>query len=339
MEKFDFLRDTFHKRKARVPVSLVAVMVMLFSLVSGTYIFSIDMNRIRDADPKLNAEMDQAAKIAADDIEDQAYYIAQKVIEDAFRNNEFSPGNGLQDDLEMLNPKFQERFNEYLDETFERMDHKRQFRISILDHLVFIVFEEKDTVEKDTVEFYDQYGEVQAWSLTSPSYVSAEHDTMLAGKNSPTEKTVYFRVVGKVRIELRHLQTGITFEKEQVFDRNSYIPLPLLKTSFDGFQAAFNSTFGEGVRIVRYILTMITYYRILMGYCAGKYTTNNNGFKPLSDVLTEEDVKLALYLAVLLEEARRLRDYDYRGIGEDETPIQVDTTKFPSRGGQAIQSL
>jgi|GEM_PF-6866054 len=309
-------------------------MVLLFSVVSGTYIYSMDMTRIRDADPKLNAEMDQAAKIAAEDIEDQAYYIAQKVIEDAFRNDEFSPGNGLQDDLEMLNPKFQERFKDYLDETFERMDHKRQFRISILDHLVFIVFE-----EKDTVEFFDQYGEVGAWSPTSPSYVTAEQDTLLAGKNSPSEKTVYFRVVGKVRIELRHLQTGIKFEKEQVFDRNSYIPLPLLKTSFDGFQAAFNSTFGEGVRIVRYILTMLTYYRILMGYCAGKYTTNGNGFKPLSSVLTEEDVKLALYLAVLLEEARRLRDYDNRNPGEDETPIQVDTTKFPSRGGQAIQSL
>ncbi len=321
-------------RIARIPVSIVAVMVLLFSMISGTYLYGLDMNRMKDAEPKLNSEVDQAAKIAAEDIEDQAYYIAEKVIQDAFENNVLSPGDGLQDDLEQLNPEFQKRYDDYLEETFERMDHDRQFRIAILDHLVFIVFE-----EKHTVEFFDQYGTSQAWSPTSPSYVSSEQNTALAGNNALTDKTVYFRVVGKVRFELRHLQSGHTFEKEQVFDRNSYIPLPLLKTSFDGMQAAFNSTFGEGVRIVRYILTMLTYYRILMGYCDGKYTQTGAGFKPIADVLTQEDIKLALYLAVLLEEARRLRDHDYRTSGEDQTPIQVDSSKFPSRGGQAVQSL
>ncbi|MEM2901084.1 MAG: hypothetical protein QXT63_09865, partial [Thermoplasmata archaeon] len=73
-------------KKARVPFSLVAVVVLMFSAASAMYVKNIDDQRTQEVITTPAEDIEQVAKDVGLSIQAQAYYIAQQSIENNFRN-------------------------------------------------------------------------------------------------------------------------------------------------------------------------------------------------------------------------------------------------------------
>jgi len=291
------------KRSARVPFSLVAVIILMFSVASMVYLSGVDHERTRNVISKPAQDIEQLGKDIGLDIAAQAYYIANLEIIENTKDDMF-----LYDPtFELINSEAQEEFEKYLNEQLDghKVGTNKNYILTIDNWQYFVLMEQQTT--KDV---YDR-------SMFSTPFLGPynimlggiqEVDTRHSADEGITRRTVYFRSVGEVTFTLTNIVSGHSLKKTVVFDKNIYSPLPLLKANYDGYQANAEGDTAELGRLVRYIVQTIAQYRALQGVACGEY--GNSPEQDVKDLLSENDVVLAIKLALLLEQARRYRTFD-----------------------------
>ncbi len=287
-------------KKARVPFSLVAVMVLMFSAASAVYVKNIDEKRAGESISTPAQDIEQVAKDLGLDIQAQAYYIAEQSIERNFRDLGFFD----KPHIEKINPDTQREFQVYMRDTVDgsRIGKSNEYSVAYDNHVIFVVMEEQNTRDLSVT---NKAGTIS----TVDGQFGSEIDNRKTAQYGETRRTVYFRVTGEVTYKVTHVLSGKTVEKTMLFDKNIYSPLPLLKSSFDAFQVNCIGDVTDMGRLVKYIVQTLAQYRVLLGYASGRYSSLYASMS-IDDVLTARDVDIATKIAILLMEVRYFGTYD-----------------------------
>ncbi len=317
---------------ARVPFSIVAVLVLIMSVASGAYITQVDQQRSLTTIQKPAEDLEKAAKDLGLDIQAQAYYIAENVIKEYFVENGNRPP-----EFEKINPETQQRFYDYLDDTVDNMEvgTNNIFRVDVQTKLIFVMAE-----QQTTTDVYETSEQVNRWptpyAINVPSG-TMELDTARSDVYGETHDVFYMRVVGEVSFTLTSKISGAQYTKILIFDKNIYIPLPLLKTAFDDFQTNSLGDMTDVGRMVRYVVQTLAQYRALLGIGCKKYNSLYDG-KSIKEVIKPVDVEFAIKLAILLEQVRRYRTYADTTSSSDYW-ISSELLKTVEGAGRSINSL
>ena len=127
-------------KTARVPFSIAAVLALILSLISATYVYQISSERHMYITSKPATKLDDVGLTIAKEIELKAYYIAsQKVIELCNEKSHLHQPPTL----ETLNEEFQKEFSVWISSNFPKYKYSQSYDIFVEDYIVFIVGEEQ----------------------------------------------------------------------------------------------------------------------------------------------------------------------------------------------------
>jgi len=251
--------------------------------------------------------------LSALDLETKLYYIMHDVLRERMT---VPPGNDTKE-LDMIDEMVRNRMSELISEEYPRTEGI--FNIQILEWDVQVLLDEMNTSallkEASTTECGRTY--------VMDNSTLAELETAAPPFVQATSKAVYFRLVGHVKYRIHNMDEDITIEKYSTFNKNVYSPLPLMKNLAARFQSDSSGEFSSMGRMIRYMITTLAQYRVLCGYAGGGYGGPNDG-KQITDVITKEDVEIAVNLALLLTQAGYYRNFDREAAREQTASNDPD---------------
>ncbi|MEM4161150.1 MAG: hypothetical protein QW531_04130, partial [Thermoplasmata archaeon] len=279
--------------RGRVPFALVAIVILSLATISTLYIAEIDKARSGHVLEHYQADTNALARACEEELETVAYYILMRVIADM--NGQHNPP------LDQINKRLQENFTNYVN-TYYRPKRMDTYWINVTEHHVYFIMDIFNV--NDSIEISNQSRpEFLLYASPSTNEIDMTVNTML----SRTKKTAYPRVAGNVTLEMKDVRANYIFTKTMEFDKNLYSALPMMRNAYDYLSRTSFGDFGELGRLTKFILTTIAQYRVLLGYAGGGYGIYSY---PKEQVLTQDDAKIAVNLAMLLLSARYFRDYD-----------------------------
>ena len=269
----------------RVPFSLVAVLLLLSAGVSAMHAakFAHDeaSQRLREAQL---AALGEVADAVHGEVVAQAQYLAVEAIR---RGTE-----GLVNETK-IRLVFRETFADYLGSHFPRVI--RSVTVSIPDSggdLRLASRRLMDIAPPDAT----QLDFVDGKTIETP-------DPTVPDAWVELDRLAYFSVYGFVNYTLSI--AGVTLERWAPLQTIVPVPAPLMEAKVEQLaRTGIGDVTGVG-RTVKAILATVTQFRVLDGFASAARPGTTT-----ADVLTAQDVELAVNLAVLLEEIRSFRAYD-----------------------------
>ncbi len=135
------------------------------------------------------------------------------------------------------------------------------------------------------------------------------------GEEIKSNRSFNYEIKGTLEVLVKEVSSGTELTKGRELVTAVDIPYPFIKEKSSSFQTAAAGAQGHVGRMVEYMLTTVAQYRTLTG--------DGN----TSNILNEEDVELAVNLALILEIAYQFRYYDRnatRALSENVTCGRVD---------------
>ncbi|MGB9636345.1 MAG: hypothetical protein ACPL1Y_03745, partial [Thermoplasmata archaeon] len=287
------LRKIRMNERGRVPFALVALVILSLATVSTLYIAEIDKERSEKVIEHYQADTNNIARACGEELETVAYYILMQVIADM--NNQHNPP------LDQINKRLQDNFAAYVN-TYYKPKRMDTYWITVKEHHVYFIMDIFNV--NDSIDISNQSKpEFLLFASPSTNEIDMTTNTML----SQTKKVAYPRVAGNVTLELKDVRANYIVTKTMEFDKNLYSALPMMRSAYDFLSRTSFGDFGELGRLTKFILTTIAQYRVLLGYAGGGYGIYTY---PKEQILTQDDVKIAVNVAMLLLSARYFRDYD-----------------------------
>jgi len=277
----------------------VAVVILFLSVGVGTYLYGQDRTRSRERAKDTTTVTLSAEELDALDLETRAYYFAHEIL----RERMDVPSGHDTKELDVIDELLLDRMENYINDTYPVTEGA--FHIRVKDWDVRLILDEMNTTDLLEDVRREQCG--RTYVMDNSSLV--ELATHAAPMVFPTTNTPYFRLVGHARYEIYNMEENVVFDKYSTFNKNLYSPLPLMKNLALRFTGGTSGEFGELGRMVRYMVTTLAQYRVLSGYGGGGYGGPHDG-KGVGDIITSQDVEVALNLGLLLMEARYFRNYD-----------------------------
>ncbi len=271
--------------------ALLGVLLILLSIVAVAYVSHIENLNYEN---KLQADKVSALENAADktieSIKTKLHLIA---IESSFHGN----SEGV---LENVSSIFDDSIENYFDESEENGGWRRgQYQVK-LDRDTCNVSMDSKVVEIDSViPINEDRGGYEQVATDTPGELGRDNHSF------------YYGVEGVLSVIVEDTDNGLTLNRTDNVDITVDVPYPFIKRNMDELESSLHGSEGQVARITRYILTTIAQYRTLMGYGMKSYEhVDNSSLGATEDILTLEDVELALNLAILMEMAYQFRAYD-----------------------------
>ncbi len=136
---------------------------------------------------------------------------------------------------------------------------------------------------------------------------SMEYEALPApSDDSIGEQTVnpYYIVIGNFSVSVQ--ADDCVLARDECFEKPLLSALPFLESKLRAFEMASSGEYSDIGKMVMYMLTTLSQYRVLDGFGVPLYSNGST-----SDmILTEEDVYRAVTVALLLEQARLFRSID-----------------------------
>ena len=147
-------------------------------------------------------------------------------------------------------------------------------------------------------------------------------ETDIPGEIEKGNRSFHYELQGKITVTAEDRDTGMFLNRSEDIKMTIDVPYPFLRNKIDDFENEIRGSESNVARITRYILTNIAQYRTLMGYGMREFESFDNSSRSgTEDILTMEDVEIALNLAIMLEMA-----YQYRTFDQDALQALVDNT-------------
>ncbi len=296
--------------EGRVPFSLVAVVALLLAGVSSVVVSTTDREAAQN---RLEVEQVRALEAVARAVHEGVLLEARGLALEAIRSASSGPL-----DPRRVNGLFAQLVHERLVPSFPR--EARGLAVELEDVRAGLLLESFSTMDA-----------VPSGAVTQESSMGAPVDAIDTARPATfgeTLRTPYFRVVGAANYTVRRgeLLARVTLPLSETVDS----PFPLLQSAGAEFAASAQGSEAELARLVRYILTTAAQFRALQGFAAGAYGEPGTGTR---DVLSAEDVEVAVNLALLLEELRRFRAVDPR------SPAALDARHFGEGAGLYLDRI
>jgi hypothetical protein len=282
---------------ARVPFAMVAVLILMMSVFSMTYIGGVQRQQagLRIAGLEISRHNSIMHQVE-DRMALEGFYLASKAVvaSTQFFCNET-----------MLDSCYTENYSAYLNSTFPLFIDP--YRIEIRDFTSAVFLEErglKDLVpsnrtEKKNITLKNEDG--QEYNGTVDVM-----DAAAMGELNETSALATYIVVGSGNCTVINTLNGRAMERPIAFQRDMDTPFPLMNSKAKAIEAAGTSNTMGIARVVKYILTTVAQFRVLQGYGSGLGAAPGD----ISEIISVEDVNLAVNMAVLLETSREFRAYD-----------------------------
>ena len=276
-----------------MPFSMIAVILLLLAGAGTALVYGIGESRLeRGADILQLQELQNRAVLKSSEIEQLASAIASEV----------SQSNGLRNESD-LQSRFLSAWQNETRGIYPERQGETTFRlVQSSIELRYLRLSLADAAVNKKSEMKDQLG---AASITMP---------------------VYVEIVGNYSLEVETPSCSIT----RVFDmhRSVYDPSPFLANRLQTFNSAFEGGKNEIENLVRYQLVALCQDRILKGAGSGSMIDFANS----ESVITDQDVRNAMNMAILVEQMKVFRTCDKGFIEEtlgqfpcmDETKQNVE---------------
>lgn len=295
---------------ARVSFAVVGVLILIIGSFSAAYLASVNMDSTNTQIEESHLrKMRSLASLVHQEITTQAYYKAQGAIYTA---------NQVYYDQSKIMPLFNETFEDYVTLNFPRKEGNLE--ITIENYTAGIFFDTLKTIDivpsnkPQDIVLKGKGKEVKSKTVDCES----------AGVENETSHIAYYSLSGQINYTIYDTKSSRFLKKEMQFEKRMESIYPLLHSKLTVFEASANSVMSPIPRTIKYILTTLSQYRVLMGYGMEKLSgaVLDVPQKDSYSILTKHDIELALNLAVLLETARLFRTYDKEALGEIDENVQ-----------------
>jgi len=293
----------------RVPFAIVAVLALVMANISVLY--AISLNRETAENLAKGQELERMEYIGAlshREVEIEAHYICLQAIRE---------GTQIYSNESKINEIFLENFEKYLQGNFPR--EVKDYLIEINDYQALVLIKQKETED------------VVSTTRTAESTVNnttfQEIDNSHPSEWNETSRLAYYVLLGYVNYTIS--SKDLSLKKAFKFSKDIESPFPLIEGSLEQMKMNAKGDSTDIGRMIKYILTTIAQYRALQGYAAGEYGIRNT---TINDILTVKDLELSVNIAILLEEIRRFRSYDYA------SPLAFDEINYERFGGRFSNS-
>ncbi|MDI6855731.1 MAG: hypothetical protein QMD21_02970 [Candidatus Thermoplasmatota archaeon] len=290
--------------RGSVPFALVAVLILILAVISLAYISRLNHQYTQNALKQSQVgRLSNELEVFRTDLEIKAHILAMTAI---------SVATQIDGNDSAINYYFSEYFNEYIwSLKANNASPNRNYQLYINDWDVGIGLARKscyDIIPSDSTQelafHYNTTGKSKALDLT------------YAGKLAAVNCTPYYTVEGWVNCSVKHLTSGLELHKNLTLYKQLDAPYPFLAEKFKILDAHTKGSVSNLARIIKYILTTIAQYRVFQGY--GGLSSNWPGLPAppggVSDILTPNDVELAVNVAVVLEFVTLYRTLDQEAI-------------------------
>jgi len=264
-----------------VSFAILGVLIILLSIFAAAYISRLDRinyeNELR-ADKLSSLERD--AEETLDSIEERIKSIGT---ESAFKA-------GMECEVNVS-----EYFSTRIDEYMEKRKTSDEYQETSLEVDGYDLTIESKTVQVDDIVPESQDEEIEN---DGPGHIKKSN------------RTFCYEVNGQINISA--VRDGLTLDKTRDIGLMIDVPYPFLRNKMDNFQTSLRGDKSHVGRMTEYILTTLAQYRTLTGYGMRPLPQEEDSvnYRPTDDIITEDDVELALNLALLFEIACEFRAYD-----------------------------
>ena len=284
---------------ARIPFAYVALVILMLSVGATSFMLGQDEKHGQEMIREASDITADYQDLSALDLETRAYYIMHDVMKERM---DVEPDNDTKE-LDIIDDIVEKRLEEYINDTYPMTEGI--FNIGVTDWDIHVILDEMNTTDLLLSTETTECGRTYVMDNSS----LRELDTMAPPRMFATSRAVYFRLVGFAKYRIHNTDDDITIEKYSSFHKNVYSPLPLMKNLATRFQCDSSGEFSSMGKMIRYMVTTLAQYRVLCGYAGGGYGGADD--EPgITDIVTEDDVELAVNLALLLAQARYFRDFD-----------------------------
>lgn len=286
---------------ARAPFAVLAVMIFLLSSFSVAYLGATTRQEmINDMLRSDLRAVDDIAIQLQNELQSVLYVVCLDTLREVLGQANSHIWKNRAFDLGIINSTFQEILGDTL---------SRQFPKRISGHLV-----------KESGHLINLFPKIEGiLDLVSADVVS----TNLPQTYGPTNATGSYLVMGYINLTVSGKNSGLKSNRTLWLEREIEIPLPFLFSKMNTFQSNSVGSFSEISRLTNYILTTLSQFKAFQGYGIDTKSIPSELVQELrvkgygaTDVLTVEDVQLAVNLAVLLESAKTFRTWDPQAAGD-----------------------
>ena len=285
----------------RASFAVLALAILLLANFSVVYLFRVQQEGIELAMQANEVRvMDELSSAANRQVEVAAHYIAMRAI----LNSTQGPHNDTK-----INQLFSSDFEDFVSGSFPR--EERGYSIAIGDYKILVLPESKiveDVVGQGTVATDGGQGNLPGGL-----------DTGIPGGLEKADRVAYYRLAGYVNYSVSNGKTVLLFGKK--LDSELQSPFPFISQQLGRFSISGQGSMSSMAKILRYILTTVAQYRVLQGYAGGEYGKPHTG---TYDILTPQDVEIAVNLALLLEELRLFRAADQDAVKSFDSAYFLD---------------
>lgn len=283
------VRGTMKGDHGTASFALLGILLISMSIVAVSYVAYVENqsyeNRLQT--DKIT-DMERSGEKTLESIKTKLHIIA---IESALEANRVSV-------LESVSEIFNIGVQEFFKETVENDGWRRGKHHVLLSVNSSSVFMDVKTAEVDVIT----QGNEGASDLLQ---------TDIPGVHGRDNRSFYYGVHGVIALSIEDRDYDLTLNRSENIDITVDIPYPFLDRKMDALESSLYGTESQVARVTRYIITTVAQYRALMGYGIMEYESSEDTYSDATeDIITLEDVEIALNLAILLEMAYQYRTYD-----------------------------
>ncbi len=278
-------------RAGRASFAIVSIVLLMLASLSVAYLFSIEREKAKIAIQVQELEaMAELSRLVNKEVEVAAHYIAMAAIRNATQ--------GLHDQSQ-INEVFSFMFSEFIQQSFPY--ETRDFSVEVAACSVYIITETRAVEDSIVAGIIGQENETEGFVDVL--------ETGVPGGLERVERILNYRLIGHVNYTLTKGDTELSTSEE--LDGELDLPFPFIDQQARRFSLIGQGPMSEMAQILRYVLTMVAQQRVMIGFAGGDYGIPT---KTTFDVLTAQDIEMAINLALILEQIKHFRSYDVESV-------------------------
>jgi hypothetical protein len=287
--------------RARVPFAVLALTIFLLSSFSVAYMGAVtrqemindllrsDLRSVDDIAVQLQNELHSVIHIVC---VDTLWEVLGKANSRTLKDREL--------DLRVINATFQELLRDSL---------SRQFPRRISGHLI-----------EESEHRINMFPRIERTLVLVPADPVSMNTSQTYGLTNATSS---YLASGYINLTLYSKDSDLRSNRTLWLEREIDVPFPFLLNKMNTFQSNSVGSFSDISRLIEYILTTLAQFKAFQGYGVNTKGMPSEIVQELrivghdaTELLTLEDVELAVNLAILLETAKTFRTWDSQSAGD-----------------------
>ncbi|UCD92314.1 MAG: lamin tail domain-containing protein [Methanobacteriota archaeon] len=296
--------------RARVPFAVLAVTIFLLSSFSVAYLEAVSRTEIEDRLRRNDLlAIDDVATQLESELCSEIHLVGVEAIRKTLEEGNLPANMAKPITYEGLNETFQGLLSDRYSHRFPA--RMKSYDVEETGHFIGLFPTMKSTYDflltNGTRRVLDHYEQNDFNKI----------DTKLGGEYGQTNTTHTFLASGYVNITTINARSGLSLNKTLWLETEIDVPLPFLMAKMGSFQSESIGRFSELSRLVKYILTTTSQFKVVQGIGVDRDSLPPDlsgelaiGGSSATDVLMLKDVEFAVNLALLLESAKEFRTWD-----------------------------